>query len=67
MSLVFEHISRIEDVVVEQMRQLQEDGHIKEPDQWSAVNDITIAVHLARKVFERSVNIEKDNQDDNQH
>jgi hypothetical protein len=39
------------------INQLNENGYVTEADEFAAVKDIEIAVHKARKVFERTKDI----------
>ena len=53
MSSIKEHLDKI----LGETNELSVDGHTTEPDEFTAVKDIEIAVCEARKVFERTKNI----------
>lgn len=54
MSSIKEHLENMEF----EIHRINQDGHVIEPDEFVAVNDIGLAVHEARKVFERTKSIE---------
>jgi len=57
MSSIKEHLGKIE----EEIFKLNQDGHITESDEFVAITDIEIAINSARKVFERTKNIDAEN------
>ena len=52
MSEPFEHIK----VIMDELQDLQTDGHITEPDEFVAINDVEVAVHALRRSFEYKIN-----------
>lgn len=48
MSAIEKHLHQIEDI----LKWMDDEGHVKESNEFVAVEDIRIAVHNARKVFE---------------
>ncbi len=59
MSSIKEHLENMEF----QIHRINQDGHVTEPDEFVVVTDIEIAINEARKVFERTQNIAKANND----
>jgi len=55
MSSIKEHL----DNILKETIALHREKYITGPDEFVAINDIEIAVHEARKVFERTKNIDK--------
>lgn len=47
------------DNILKETIALHRKKYVTEPDEFVAINDIEIAVHEARKVFERTKNIDK--------
>jgi hypothetical protein len=59
MSSIKEHLENME----VQIHGINQDGHVTEPDEFVVVTDIEIAINDAHKVFERTKNIAKANND----
>jgi len=59
MSSIKEHLENMEF----QIHRINQDGHVTEPDEFVIVTGIETAINEARKVFERTKNIEKANND----
>ena len=55
MSSIKEHLENME----VQIHRINQDGHVTEPDEFVIVTGIEIAINEARKVFERTKNVEK--------
>jgi len=56
MSSIKEHI----DVLFEELHKIQADGHITEPNEFVAFNDIDLAVNDLRKALEQTKDLEKE-------
>jgi len=59
MSSIKEHLENMEF----QIHRINQDGHVTEPDEFVVVTGIEMAINEARKVFERTKNIAKANND----
>ena len=55
MSTIKKHL----DKMLNETKKLNSEKHVTEADEFTAVNDIELTIHEARKVFERTKNIEK--------
>lgn len=56
MSTIEKHLHQIEDI----LKWMDDEKHVREPNEFVAVEEIRIAVHEARKVFEERFDFGKE-------
>ncbi len=46
--------------MLEEIKKLNDEKHVTEADEFVAINDVELAIHEARKTFERTKKIDED-------